>query len=72
MNNIEIEVLECTSGVGRQSGRPYNIILARIGGEVGKIFSDVPLTKGTNPVVELSISPNKELFLTPRIKAIVQ
>jgi len=57
----EIEVLECTSGVGKKSGRPYNIVLARYNGRVGKFFSDVALTPGEKAHVEFSIKPGLDL-----------
>lgn len=42
----EISVLKCFSGVGKTSGRPFNILTVMIGGEVGKLFSDVPAQPG--------------------------
>jgi len=66
----EIEVFECNSGVGKESKRAYNIVLAKIDERVGKIFSDVELPKG-KVKVNITLSPNKEMFLSPRITAIV-
>lgn len=67
---IRLDVLECNSGVSK-AGRPYNVALVRIDGRVGKVFSDLPLKQGTEPLVEMQIAPNNEMFLTPRIKSVV-
>jgi len=70
---IELDVLECQSGVAKKSGRAYNIALVRIparDGRVGKIFSDVALSPDTDVEVELEVAPNQEMFLSPRIKGL--
>lgn len=65
-----IEVFECNSGVAKATGNAYNIVLARIDDRVGKVFSDVPLPKG-NVEVEMALSPNREMFLTPKIAKVL-
>lgn len=64
----EIEVLECNSGVSKK-GNAYNVLLARVEGRVGKLFSDVGLPLGAHRV-EIQIAPNAEMFLTPRVKGV--
>jgi len=66
---IKGEVLECKSGVGKKSGKPFHIALVRINGTVGKIFSDVALVPGAPEDLEVEISSNQEMFLGLRIKS---
>jgi len=71
---IQIDVLECNSGVSKK-GNAYNIALVRMpsgNGRVGKVFSDVPLQSDTDVEVELELAPNSEMFLSPRIKSVVK
>lgn len=71
---IEIDVLECKGGVSKK-GNAYNIALVRVpsgNGRVGKVFSDVALEPDTDVEVELDISPNQEMFLSPRIKSLLK
>jgi len=68
----EIEVLECTSGVGKNSGRPYNIVLARAFGRVGKFFSDIPFQPGQKAEVEFSVAPGRDLSFGIGIKGLAQ
>lgn len=63
------DVLECNSGVSK-AGRAYNIALVRIDGRVGKVFSDVPLKVEENVEFDLSLAPNQEMFLSPRVKTV--
>jgi len=70
---ISLDVLECQSGVSKK-GNAYNVALVRIparDGRVGKLFSDVKLEPDTDVKVELDIAPNAEMFLSPRIKKLV-
>jgi len=64
---MEIEVFECTSGVGKTSGKPFNIILARVNGKVGKFFSSDPMPVGMVKV-DVDMGVNKEMFFTPSFK----
>jgi len=67
-------VLECASGVSKK-GSAYNIALVRFPsgkGRVGKVFSDVALPLDVDLEVELDLSPNAEMFLTPRVRKIVE
>jgi len=69
---LAIDVLECQSGMSKK-GNAYNVALVRIparDGRVGKLFSDVKLEPDTDVDVELVISPNAEMFLSPRIKGL--
>jgi len=69
----KVIVMECQSGVAKQSGRAYNIALVRVveGGRVGKVFSDVPLAVSDKEQdVDLVLAPNQEMFLTPRVKSV--
>jgi len=71
----KILVLECQSGVAKKSGNAYNIALIRDvqSKRVGKVFSDIPLVASDKEVdVEIELAPNSEMFLTPRIKKLVQ
>jgi len=67
---VKGDVLECNSGVSK-AGRAYNIALVRVDGRVGKVFSDVPLKTGESVEFELSLAPNQEMFLSPRVKSLV-
>jgi len=66
----DVEVLECQSGVSKK-GNAYNIALVKIPagdlGRVGKVFSDIPLSPGKQKL-EVELSPNSEMFLSPRIR----
>jgi len=67
-----IDVLECNSGVSKK-GKAYNIALVRIpsrNGRVGKVFSDIKLNPDTDVEVVIDLSPNVEMFLSPRIKSV--
>jgi hypothetical protein len=66
---LVVDVLECNSGVSK-AGRAYNVALVRYDGRVGKVFSDVPLKVGDGQDVDLSLAPNQEMFLAPRIKSV--
>lgn len=66
---MEIEVFECNSGISKK-GNPYNIALVRIDGKVGKLFSDVALPSG-KVKVEVEMSANREMFLTPKISKLI-
>jgi hypothetical protein len=70
---ITVEVLECKSGVSKK-GNAYNIALVRgADGNVGKVFSDVALKPSADPIeVNLDLSSNQEMFLTPRIRSVVE
>jgi len=71
MQKIDVEVMECSSGVSKK-GNAYNVALVRIpakDGRVGKIFSDVALPVGTVSV-EFELAPNSEMFLSPRIRKV--
>lgn len=73
LDMAKVQVLECQSGVAKKTGNAYNIALVRTDGRVGKVFSDVPLQVSDREIeVQLVLAPNTEMFLTPRIKAIVQ
>jgi len=62
---MEIEVFECTTGVGKTSGKPYNIVLARVQGKVGKFFSDVAMPVGMVKV-NVEMGTNREMYFTPK------
>lgn len=64
---MEIEIFECTSGVGKTSGKPYNIVLARVDGKVGKFFSETPFPVG-KAHVEIEMSTSRDMFFSPRFK----
>jgi len=66
---MKIEVFECKSGVSKK-GNAYNIALVKIDERMGKVFSDVALPIGVCKV-KIDLSPNTEMFLTPRIRAII-
>ena len=66
---MEIEVFECNSGVSKK-GNPYNIAQIRFDDKVGKLFSDVALPSG-KVKVEIEMSANREMFLSPHITKIV-
>jgi len=66
---VKADVLECASGVSK-AGRAYNIALVRVDGRVGKVFSDVPLKVEDNIELDLSLAPNQEMFLSPRVKGV--
>lgn len=71
---IKVDVLECNSGVSKK-GNAYNVALCRIpatDGRVGKIFSDVKLDIGEEIGVEIDLAPNSEMFLSPRIRQLVE
>lgn len=71
MLTTTIEVLECTSGIGKTSGKPYNIVLARYNGKVGRYFSDTAMEITGKPVeVELVIGTDKNLNFTVGFKAV--
>lgn len=65
----KLVVLECKSGVSKK-GNAYHIALVRIAGSVGKVFSDVALPVSDKEItVDLQLSSNQEMFLSPRIKS---
>lgn len=64
---MKIVVLECTSGVGKTSGKPYNIVVATVNGKVGKFFSQVPYALGENDV-DVDMGVNREMFFTTAFK----
>jgi len=71
---IKVDVLECTSGTSKK-GNAYNIALVRIpsgSGRVGKIFSDVKLESDIEVEVDLSLAPNQEMFISPRITEVIE
>jgi hypothetical protein len=68
---MKIEVFECTSGIGAKSGKPFNIILARVEGKVGKFFSEVPYAVGPAEV-EVEMSTTRDMFFSPRFKPVAK
>lgn len=39
-------VLQCLSGTGKKSGKPYNMVQVLQGGELGTLFADFPISPG--------------------------
>jgi len=58
---MKIEIFECTSGVGKTSGKPFNIVVARVNGKVGKFFSQTAFPVGEADV-DMDISTNRDMF----------
>jgi len=70
---MKLEILECHSGVGKNSGKPYHIVLARVedSGRVGKMFSDVALeVTGKVEDFDVELAPDKTLNFSPSIKGL--
>lgn len=39
-------VLQCQSGTGKKSGKPYNMVQVLQGSELGTLFADFPISPG--------------------------
>jgi len=69
---MNITVLESKTATSKR-GTEYTIVLVRMAGAVGKLFSDVPLNDHIDEeiTVEIGFSANRELSLSPRIVRVV-
>lgn len=63
---VQADVIESITRKSK-AGKDYTIAIVRIEGRVGKIFSDFPLEVADDQTVDLQLSPNTEMFITPRI-----
>jgi len=71
--NTMITVLESKTATSKK-GNSYTIVLARIGGVVGRIFSEVSLSEHIDREIKVTLAfpTNREMFFSPRIVAVVE